>query len=82
MQHYMAGLFSLPMYLSFEKKPFFSVKSGATKTSRGFWAEGLNGLMARTSIFGQNGRPRSLICILSDFDPLFWSSRNSLLVFY
>ena len=80
MQHYVAGLFSLPMYLSFEKKPFFSVKSGATKTSRGFWAEGLNG-MARTSIFGQNGRPRSLICLLSDFDPLCWSIRNPLLGF-
>ena len=82
MQHYVAGLILLPMYLIFEKKQFFSVKSGATKTSRGFWEEGLNGLMARTSMFGQNGWPRSLICILSDFDPLCWSIRNPLLGFF
>ena len=65
--------FSVPMHVSIREKPFFSSESGATKSSLGFCAEGLNAIMAKTSIFGQNGWPRSLICISNDFDPLYWS---------
>ena len=65
--------FLLPIYVSFEKRPFFSIQSGATKSGLGFCAEALNAIMAKTSIFGQNGWPRSLRCILNDFNPLYWS---------
>ena len=53
--------FLVPMHVNIREKSFFSSESGATKSGLGFCAEGLNAIMAKTSIFGQNGRPRSLI---------------------
>ena len=75
-------LFQFLCMLTSEKSLFFSSESGATKSGLGFCAEGLNAIMAKTSIFGQNGRPRSLICISNDFDPLYWSIRYPLLLSY
>ena len=74
--------FSVPMHVNIREKSFFSSESGATKSGLGFCAEGLNAIMAKTRIFGQNGRPRSLIYISNDFDPLYWSTRYHLLLSY
>ena len=36
LRHLVSGYFSLRIYVSFEKKPFFSPGTGATKSLRGF----------------------------------------------
>ena len=69
--------FSVPMHVNIREKPIFSSESEATKSGLG-----LSAIMAKTSIFGQNGWPRSLICISNDFDPLYWSIRYPLLLSY
>ena len=40
--HYVSGLFLFPMYISFEKKPFFSFESGATKSLQWFCGYGID----------------------------------------
>ena len=63
------SVFFTSFYVSIKEKSFIL----AEKCGLGFCAQGLNALIAKTSVFVKNGRSRSLICIYDDFDRFYLS---------